>query len=144
MKIEFASFRDLKGVCEIDASIDSSRMAEKIQRNEVLVSKHEEEMIGLLRFSLFWDITPFINMLIIKEDKRGTGFGSELVLQWESMMRERGFQRVMTSSQSDETAQEFYRKLKYKEIGSFEYPGQEPELIFLKELDSNKTVGDNS
>ncbi|MCG8525131.1 MAG: GNAT family N-acetyltransferase [Opitutales bacterium] len=122
----------------MDDSIDSELMEEKIQQQEILLAKEEKEIIALLRFSLFWDNTPFINLLLVKEEKRKEGIGTNLIQKWESEMKEKGFERVMTSSQSDETGQEFFKKLKYKEIGSFEFPEQEPELLFLKEFNSNK------
>jgi len=134
MKIQMVTFRDLKGVCELDASIDSSLMKVKIQRREILVAKEESEIVGILRFSLFWDNVPFINMLIVKECKRNIGIGTNLMQKWESMMNDKGYGRVMTSTQSDETARDFYKKLQYQEIGGFDYPGQERELLFLKEL----------
>jgi ribosomal protein S18 acetylase RimI-like enzyme len=55
---------------------------------------------------------------------------------WEADMRRRGYDLVMTSTQSDEEAQHFYRKLGYRDCGSFElpFPGHEqpPELILAK------------
>lgn len=138
MEIEFASLQDLLGIIEMDDSIDSELMEEKIQRQEILVAKEVKGIVALLRYSLFWDNTPFINLLLVKEEKRKEGIGTNLIQKWESEMKEKGYERVMTSSQSDETAQVFFKKLKYKEIGSFEFPEQEPELLFLKELYSHK------
>ena len=57
---------------------------------------------------------------------------------WENEMRGRGYDLVMTSTQADETAQHFYRKLGYQDIGGFvlPFPGHEQptELILAKEL----------
>ena len=139
MKIEFASLQDLQDIIEMDDSIDSELMEEKIQRQEILVAKEVKEIVALLRYSLFWDNTPLINLLLVKEEKRKEGIGTNLIQKWESEMKEKGYERVMTSSQSDETGQVFFKKLKYKEIGSFEFPEQEPELLFLKELDFHNT-----
>lgn len=134
MKVEYPSLTDLYDISSLDRSIDSSILKDKIQRHEILVARDGNKIVGLLRYSLFWDNTPFMNLLLVEEDRRKEGIGSKLVRHWELMMKEGGFEIVMTSSQSDETAQDFYRKLKYREVGSFEFPGQKAELIFLKEL----------
>ena len=41
---------------------------------------------------------------------------------------------VMTSSQSDEKAQHFYRKLGYSDVGSLTLPKEPLEIIFMKKL----------
>ena len=53
-------------------------------------------------------------------------------------MRSKGYGMVMTSTQVDEDAQYFYRKLGYKDAGGFtiDVPGYEQpeELILIKAL----------
>ena len=49
-------------------------------------------------------------------------------------MRAEGHERVMTSTQTDDCAQFFYRKLGYVGIGAFACPGDELELILYKAL----------
>ena len=55
---------------------------------------------------------------------------------WEKAMKEQGYGMVMTSTQVDETAQHFYRKLGYKDSGGFviDIPAfaQPMEMIFIK------------
>ena len=57
---------------------------------------------------------------------------------WEADMIARGYDLVMTSTQSDEEAQHFYRKLGYKDCGglTLPFPGYEQptELILAKAL----------
>ena len=136
MKISEAQESDLNALTSLDQHVQANVLKEKIDRKEILLSKEDGKIIGYLRYSYFWDEIPFMNLLIIDERYRNKGNGSELVLAWEQEMFTKGFQRVMTSSQSDETAQNFYRKLGYKDIGGFDYPDQEKELLFLKELDN--------
>ena len=141
--IKEAEQSDLKEIVEIDKEAPLPVLKKKIERKEVLVMKAKEEVVGYLRYSLFWDNTPFINLLYIDERIRNSGKGKELVSRWERMMGAEGFERVMTSSQSDESAQHFFRKIGYRDIGSFEFPGQAKELLFMKELGEhlpNKTV----
>ena len=53
---------------------------------------------------------------------------------WESEMKTMGYGIIMTSTQVDETAQHFYRKLGYKDCGGLllDIPGYEqPMEMFL-------------
>ena len=92
--------------------------------------------VGLIRYNLFWDNTPFCTMLIVGEEYRGKGYGRFLMEFWEKAMKEQGYGMVMTSTQVDETAQHFYRKLGYKDSGGFviDIPAfaQPMEMIFIK------------
>jgi len=60
------------------------------------------------------------------------------MLHWENEMRELGYNMVMTSTQADEQAQHFYRKLGYIDRGClildntlFEQP---QEILMIKEF----------
>ncbi len=61
-----------------------------------------------------------------------------LIQRWEKDMKEQGYGMLLTSTQADETAQHFYRKLGYKDCGGLiiNIPAyaQPMELFFAKEL----------
>ena len=67
--------------------------------------------VGWLRFSYFWDIVPFMDLLYVIAAKRGMGIGREIVEKWESDMFHEGADSILRSTQADENAQHFYRKL---------------------------------
>jgi GNAT superfamily N-acetyltransferase len=92
------------------------------------------EFAGWLRWNLFWDNTPFLNMLYLLEPFRGKGHGRQVIASWEEEMQRLGFDRVMTSTASDEYAQHFYQKLGYAALGGFSPFGDAYELIFGKIL----------
>ena len=107
----------------------------KIASKEVLLVEIDGVPAGLLRYCLWWDNTPFMNMLFVLEAHRRKGIGRKLVAAWEEEMKADGFRFAMTSTQVDETAQYFYRKLGYRDCGSLLYPGQAPlEMILIKDL----------
>jgi len=54
-------------------------------------------------------------MLFVDLPKQKKGYGRELMSYWENEMRDQGYGMVMTSTQVDENAQHFYRKLGYKD-----------------------------
>ena len=103
-----------------------------LQRGYVLLE--DSKIVGLMRYHLFWDNTPFCTMLFIDEQMRGKGCGRMLMAHWERDMKSRGYGMLLTSTQVDETAQHFYRKLGYKDCGGLlvDVPGYEqPMELFL-------------
>ncbi|MDR2747467.1 MAG: GNAT family N-acetyltransferase, partial [Treponema sp.] len=91
-------------------------------------------LLGWLRYNLFWDNVPFVNMLYIIEGCRKKGIGKKLLGRWEEEMKGRGYNNALTSTQSNEEAQHFYRKMGYTEIGGMKYLDEPYELIFFKAL----------
>ena len=77
-------------------------------------------------------------MLFIDSEYRGKGYGKRMMEHWEQNMKSIGYGMIMTSTQVDEDAQHFYRKLGYKDCGGFvvDIPGYEQpmEMIMIKEL----------
>jgi ribosomal protein S18 acetylase RimI-like enzyme len=134
IEIGYANDLDFEYLSKNDPHILAKVLAEKIRAREVLVLKQDGKQIGWLRYGLFCDVIPFMNMLYIEESFRGKGFGRQLVQFWENEMRELGYQFVMTSSQSDEQAQHFYRKLRYKDTGSLTLLDEPLEIFFVKYL----------
>ena len=117
-----------------DRHIDGEELAESIRRDRVLIMEQDGERVGWLRWNLFWDNTPFMNLLYLLDDCRGQGMGRALVDRWEADMAGKAFRRVMTSTQSNEDAQHFYRKLGYRDAGALLLPDEPAELFFVKEL----------
>ena len=90
--------------------------------------------VGWLRWGLFWDEVPFMNMLHIAEDRRGQGIGRLLVGAWELRCHEDGKATVMTSTLSNESAQHFYRRMGYRDAGCLLLPGEALEILFTKAI----------
>ena len=134
MKIEFATQEDYGYIASRDRHIVEKLIRTKIEQQEIMVIRDSNEIIGWMRFGYFWDKIPFMNMIFIDEPYRGQGIGQEVVLKWEEIMRQNGLQEVMTSTQSDEGAQHFYRKLGYRDIGGFVQEDDPFEILLLKKL----------
>jgi ribosomal protein S18 acetylase RimI-like enzyme len=75
-----------------------------------------------------------MNILYLLEDYRNKGIGKELVNYWEIDMKNKGYKNVLTSTQSNENAQHFYRKIGYTEIGGMKYLDEPYEIIFHKRI----------
>ena len=117
-----------------DHHISETELKRLICLGRVLIALEDEEFCGWLQWNLFWDNTPFMNMLYIPESRRGKGYGKALVEFWEAEMKSSGYRMVLTSTQSDEYAQHFYQLLGYTAIGGFLLPGDPYEIIFHKSL----------
>ncbi len=101
------------------------------QRGYVLLE--DGEPLAVLRYSLFWSEHPFCDLLFVAEGARGKGYGRALLARWEADMAQRGYRLLLTSTRSDETAQNFYRDLGYRDAGGLLLPGEPTELFLVKE-----------
>ena len=135
MDIRTAFPADLEGVRQYDRHIPEIRLADCIRRGLVDVLVENGRIVGVLRWSLFWQSLPFLDLLYLDETLRGQGWGTNMMAHWEKNMSAQGYQDVMLSTQSDETSKFFYEKLGYRRCGSFLPPDQDAEeWMYRKEL----------
>lgn len=138
IKIREAIIKDFDILSNLDKHINANQLKNKIESKEIFVLLNDNKIIGYLRYNLFWDEHPFMNMLFLLSDYRKMGFGKKIVSYWEQEMKEKGYKMLMLSTLSNEDSQHFYRKLGYKDIGGFIMPKEPLELIMFKEI-SNET-----
>jgi GNAT superfamily N-acetyltransferase len=117
-----------------DNHICRDMLKRKIEDSEVLIIELNGTCIGWLRYGLFWDGIPFMNMLFVLNGYRGKGYGRLLVGFWEKWLQEKGYKRFLTSTLANEDAQHFYRKLGYTDIGGFILPSEPLEIILMKDM----------
>lgn len=134
MDIRIAEMRDAGALLAHDRHITRARLERKIADRQILVLLDGENFAGWLRWGLFWDEHPFMNLLYLLEPYRGKGLGRALVTDWERRMKAEGHEVVMTSTQANECAQFFYRHMGYADVGGFALPGDPLELILQKAL----------
>ena len=118
----------------LDKHLPESEFDNKVSDKRGYILLVDNKPIGLLRYNLFWDNTPFCTMLYIAWEYQGNGYGKMLMEYWEKDMKSQGYGMLLTSTQVDEGAQHFYRKLGYKDCGGFviDVPGYEqPMELFL-------------
>ena len=111
-----------------------NRNSKKVNSKQGYVLLENDKPVGLLRYNLFWDNTPFCTILFIDWNNQKKGYEKELLEYWEKDMKSQGYDFVLTSTQVDETAQHFYRKLGYKDCGGLiiDIPNYEqPMEMFL-------------
>ncbi len=137
-KIRYMQEEDKEFWYRFDRHLPEAEFVNKVREHRGYVILENEMRIGLLRYNLFWDNTPFCTMLYIAPDFQGKGYGRKLMEHWEQEMKSRGCKMVLTSTQVDEEAQHFYRKLGYKDCGGLliDVRGYEQpmELFMIKQL----------
>ena len=138
MLIRYAQLNDKTEWFRLDRHLPEAGFEEKIRNKQGYVLTEDDKVIGVLRYNLFWDNTPFCTMLFIADGYRGRGYGKQMMVHWERDMKSLDYGMLMTSTQVDEEAQHFYRKLGYKDCGGFvvDVPGYEQpmEMIMIKAI----------
>ena len=124
-----------------DQHLRADELAHVLERRRVLIATSGGRELGWLRWSMFWDEIPFMNMLFVLEHARGAGLGRTLVERWERTMFQEGHTQLLTSTLSDEPAQHFYRRLGYVDCGCLFLPGNAAEIIMRKELQAGDAPG---
>ena len=136
--IKYVSETDKAFWHSLDGDLSEYEFNSKIRDKRGYVISDGDKFVGLMRYNLFWDNTPFLTLIYLEESYRNKGLGKQAMLHWENEMRGLGYIVVMTSTQADEEAQHFYRKLGYKEIGGLflhNTPYEQPlEMIMMKVL----------
>lgn len=106
----------------------------KTDDNRIYVMLSDNIPVGVLRYNVLWNNTPFCMLLYVDGNFRNRGYGKNLTEHWESEMRSAGYERVLVSTRVDETAQNFYRKLGYLDCGGLTFTDQPMELFLQKLL----------
>lgn len=118
----------------LDKHISKEEFEKKIRDKMGYIFMENDTPVGLMRYNMFADSIPCCTLLIMDCRYQKKGYGRELMAHWEKEMKERGFGMVMTSTQVDEKAQNFYRRLGYEDAGCllFNIPGYEqPMEMFM-------------
>lgn len=138
VSIRYVSAADKDFWYSLDKHLPEQEFENKVRDKQGYILLEDGKPAGLLRYNLFWDNTPFCTMLFIDWKSQKKGFGRKFMEHWEKDMKSKGYDMLLTSTQVDEEAQHFYRKLGYKDCGSLvlDVPGHEQpmEMFMLKTL----------
>ncbi len=118
LEIRYVQLEDKEFWYSLDKHLPEAEFIYKVRDKEGYVLLDSEKPIGILRYNLFWDNIPFCTILYVDGSHHGKGYGKALMEHWEKEMKEQGYGMIMTSTQVDESAQHFYRKLGYRDCGS--------------------------
>lgn len=126
--------QDLPFLGGADTHLSPQDLAHLVSLGRIMVAEVDQNCVGCLRWGLFWDQVPFMNLLFVVPEWRGQGVGTTLVEAWEKDQLAVGHTWVLTSTVSAETSQHFYRRLGYVDSGALLLPDEATELILRKSL----------
>lgn len=136
--IRFVESSDKGFWYSLDKYLPDKEFEKKVRDKMGYIILEDEKPIGVLRYNLFWDNTPFLTLIFIDLPYQKKGFGYKAMGFWEQEMKKSGYGMVMVSTQVDEDAQYFYRKLGYKDCGCLvlDIPNYEQpmEMFMIKAL----------
>jgi len=131
-EIRYVNEQDKKFWFSLDNHMSDDEFLLKVRDKRAYIISDGENPIGIIRYNLFWDNTPFLNLIHLEDSYHGKGFGKQAMKHWEDEMKNLGYKLVMTSTQADEQAQHFYRKIGYVDSGCLILPQDPTEIFFVK------------
>ncbi|MDR0436677.1 MAG: GNAT family N-acetyltransferase [Bacteroidales bacterium] len=134
MNIEYAKIEHTDIIADLDEHISNDELQKLILDNKVIVVVKDGNICAWARYNLFWDNTPFLNMIYVFDNYRNQNIGKAIIEFWEKEMIDKGYKLAMTSTLSNEETQHFYRKLGYKDSGSLLLEDQPLEILFTKRI----------
>ena len=133
-EIRYVSECDRQFWFTLDKHLSESEFELKVRDRRGYIISDGCTPVGIMRYNLFWDNTPFLTLIELDEAYHGKGFGKQAMLFWENKMRALGYKMVMTSTRVDEKAQHLYRTLGYKDKGALcldNTPFEQPQEMFM-------------
>lgn len=133
-EMNYVTHKDQEFWFSLDRHLSKKAFSGKVRDQQGYVIRYGNRAVGILRYNLFWDSIPFVTLIHLDSSYHGKGLGKQAMLQWEEEMKELDHKAVMTSTQVDEGAQHFYRKLGYRDVGCLvlEVPQyQQPMEMFM-------------
>ncbi len=132
-----ASGAEAEWLLRHDQHIAEPWVLRHIDSGEYLVARSLNDIVGFLRFSVFWCRIPYMEMIWVAPEYRRSGVGTALFRTWEDEMRRDAYLMLMTSSESGEAEpQGWHRRNGFSDAGSIELSGIQavPEIFFTKQI----------
>ena len=137
MKLKYMTDNDKTFVMSIDTHVNDEQYSNRVLTKSGYVIWDGDEPVGLMHHAVLWDNLPFLNLIYMREECRGNGYGTEAMRLWEKDMKNRGYKMVLISTQVDEDAQHWYRKLGYVDCGGLLMNGtpfEQPMEMFMRKV----------
>lgn len=138
VSIRYVNNDDKQFWMAVDRHVSDEGFDRKVRDRSGYVLFDDGIPAGVMHYSLLWDRMPFLNFIFLLKPYRKKGYGRKLLCHWESEMKRAGFSMVLLSTQVDEEAQHFYRKMGYKDCGCLvlnDCPMEQAmEMFFVKSL----------
>ena len=137
MKIKLVEQKDKDFWMSINKRTDEVSFQKCIYTKTGYIMWEDECPIGILYYCVMWDNLPFLNFIFVKKEYREKGCATQAMTQWEQEMKQQGYKMLLISTQVDESAQCFYRKLGYVDCGGLVFSGtpfEQPMEMFMRKI----------
>lgn len=136
INLKSATEEDEKFWLSIDKHTKPANLKKRIAEKCGFIIYDGTVPVGVIAYNMFWDELPFLSLIIILPEHRRRGVGREAISLFEIELKKLGFGALLVSTQTDEEAQRFYRKIGYSECGCLvldKGPLKQPmEMFFIK------------
>jgi len=135
MEIRLITPDDFDFIRSVDPHATASALNRRLSLSTCYLLFEGGIPIGLFHYTFFWDSIPFLNLLYILPAFQKRGYGKAAMDFWETEMKRQGFPMVLISTQVDEDAQHFYRKIGYADCGGLLLSGSplsQPMEMFMR------------
>jgi len=136
IQTRYAAESDMEWLLEMD-DVAEDWVRRCLHHQEYILAERDGHRLGFLRFSLFWSKLPYLEMIRVQPEDRRQGAGTAMLAYWESEMRGRGFNALLTSAMQDEPEpQAWHRRNGFEACGQLVLDNLQPtpEIFFLKKL----------
>lgn len=120
-----------------DQLLPSNKLKEKLQEGYIFLLKDKDNIVGYLRWDLFWNRIPYICLIKLIENHRGQGLGKTLLNAFEQHARNINKSFIISSSQANEPRpQNWHKQEGFREIGILSTLNEDgsDEIFYRKEL----------
>lgn len=141
-KILFATLKNFYNVRKFDPHskyIDPIKIKLKIQQKQIILAVLNKQIIGILKFSYFWDTRPYMDLIYVDPDYRKEGIGKSLLNFLEDYLVREGYFYLFSSSEEPEkTPQQWHKKMGFQECGVIDKinlpHNKNREIFFFKRI----------
>ena len=112
--IRYARPEDIDILVQNDTHVDKAEMLNLINLDRVYIMEDDGRFIGWLRYNLFWDHIPFMNMICLNDSERGKGYASRLI---RAVCAAEAARHNSVQLFCDPSLEPFYSKLGFAVIG---------------------------
>lgn len=139
--VRFAKTSDFRKIRKFDPHsqyLDPKKIKRKVQDKEVILAREGEEIVGILKFSYFWQTRPFIDLIFVDEKYRGKGISVLLLKFLERFLVKEKYAYLFSSS--EQKAQNWHKHMGFKEMGKLtkiNLPHDKTAEIFFSKKISN-------
>lgn len=121
MKVDYRSLTidDYSATSELSFQIEQDLFAFKSLKGQLFGAFSDKKLIAFLRLDPIWDRIPYIGLIWVQLDFRKKGVGKGLLRFVENTLTRKGYDYLISSSQSNEPKpQHWHKKMGFTEIGT--------------------------